>query len=605
MSTLKRLVGYLRPYLGRMVLGALFLTLAGGLMAFVIATIKPLVDRVLMPSLHDAPVAAEPDFVDRLRASLHLESLLDWAAGHAFVEVPALIVLIFLVRGVFLYFGQYFTIRCGSSAIRDLRSRLYESIAFQSLGFFHANSSGVILSRILSDVQRLERVTTMPLADLVRVSAMVPFLVGIAIYHEWRMSLVAFVALPLLGYPMVRLGRRLRRASTASQENMGRVTSILSEAIGGVRVVQAFSMERYEVGRFRAALERMLSADLRAARAQALAPAVMELLGAIVGAVLFGVAGWSISQHRLGAGDFTVVLGAFGMLFASVRRLNAIYAEMQTAVAAAGRVFHMMDCRRAIEDSSGARALAPFERDVRFEAVGFRYGDDEPVLAGIELVLRKGETVALVGPSGSGKSSLANLIPRFYDPTAGTISIDGTDLRTVTLDSLRSQIGLVTQETVLFDDTVRNNIAYGRADIPLERVIEAARASQAHEFIEQLPQGYDTPLGERGARLSLGQRQRISIARALLKDPPILILDEATSALDAESETLVQQALERLMRGRTSLVIAHRLATVRAADRILVLDAGRIVEQGAHRELLRRNGLYARLHELQFREDAR
>jgi ATP-binding cassette, subfamily B, bacterial MsbA len=604
MSTLKRLVGYLRPYLGRMVLGALFLTLAGGLMAFVIATIKPLVDRVLMPSLHDVPAATEPDFVDRLRAWLHLESLLDWAAGHAFVEVPALIVLIFLVRGVFLYFGQYFTIRCGSSAIRDLRSRLYESIAFQSLGFFHANSTGVILSRILSDVQRLERVTTMPLADLVRVSAMVPFLVGIAIYHEWRMSLVAFVALPLLGYPMVRLGRRLRRASTASQENMGRVTSILSEAISGVRVVQAFSMERYEIGRFRAALERMLSADLRAVRAQALAPAVMELLGAIVGAVLFGVAGWSISQQRLGAGDFTVVLGAFGMLFASVRRLNAIYAEMQTAVAAAGRVFHMMDCQRAIEDSSAARALAPFERDVRFEAVGFSYGD-EPVLAGIELVLRKGETVALVGPSGSGKSSLVNLIPRFYDPTSGTISIDGTDLRSVTIDSLRAQIGLVTQETVLFDDTVRNNIAYGRADIPLERVIEAARASQAHEFIEQLPQGYDTPLGERGARLSLGQRQRISIARALLKDPPILILDEATSALDAESETLVQQALERLMRGRTSVVIAHRLATVRAADRILVLDAGRIVEQGAHRELLLRNGLYAHLHELQFREGPR
>jgi subfamily B ATP-binding cassette protein MsbA len=604
MSTLKRLIGYLRPYLSRMALGAIFLALAGGLMALVIATIKPLVERVLLPTMGHVATQPEPDFVDRVLRTLHFDTILDWAAGHAFVEVPALIVLIFLLRGVFLYFGQYMTIGSGASAIRDLRSRLYESIAFQSLGFFHANPSGVILSRILSDVQRLERVTTMPLADFVRVSVMVPFLVVIAIYNEWRMSLVAFVALPLLGYPMVRLGKRLRRASTASQEHMGHVTSILGEAIGGVRVVQGFSMERYEIGRFRAALDRMLHADLRAARAQALAPAVMELLGAIVGAVLFGVAGWSISESHLGAGAFMVVLGCFGMLFASVRRLNAIYAEMQTAVAAAGRVFHMMDSRRTIEDRPGARALPPFAREVHFERVGFSYGD-QPVLAEIELVLHKGETVALVGPSGSGKSSLANLIPRFYDPTDGRLTIDGIDLRGVTLDSLRGQIGLVTQETVLFDDTVRNNIAYGRADVPLERVIEAARASQAHEFIEQLPQGYDTPLGERGARLSLGQRQRISIARALLKDPPILILDEATSALDAESETLVQQALERLMRGRTSIVIAHRLATVRAADRILVLDAGRIVEQGPHRELLSRNGLYAHLHELQFREDVR
>jgi len=605
MSSLKRLVGYLRPYLSRMALGAFLLALSGALMALVIATVKPLVDRVLLPSMGHAPaVTAPPDLVDRIRTWLRFDALLDWAAGHAFVEVPALIVAIFLVRGVFLYFGQYLTIRCGASAIRDLRARLYESIAFQSLGFFHANPSGVILSRILSDMQRLERVTTMPLADLVRVGAMVPFLVAIAIYHEWRMSIVAFVALPLLGYPMVRLGRRLRRASTASQENMGRVTSLLSESIGGVRVVQAFSMERYEISRFRAALDRMLWADLKAARAQALAPAVMEILGAVVGAVLFGVAGWSISQGRLGAGDFTVVLGAFGMLFASVRRLNAIYAEMQTALAASARVFDMMDRTRAIEDAEGARPLPPFEREVRFEGLGFRYGD-EAVLTDVELVLRKGETVALVGPSGSGKSSLANLIPRFYDPSGGRITIDGTDLRTVTLDSLRAQIGLVTQETVLFDDTVRNNIAYGRADVPLERVIEAARASQAHEFIEELPQGYDTPLGERGARLSLGQRQRLSIARALLKDPPILILDEATSALDAESETLVQQALERLMRGRTSLVIAHRLATVRAADRIVVLDRGRIVEHGTHRDLLARRGLYAHLHELQFREGAR
>jgi len=602
MRTLLRLGGYLRPYLLRMGLAALLLAASGGLMALVISTVKPLVQRVLLPSLGQAaPAAAGPDVLDRVRAWLPVERFLVWAGGHAFVEVPLLIVTIFLVRGVLLYFGQYLTIRCGASVIRDVRSRLYESIAFQSLAFFQAHPTGVLLSRILNDVQRLERVTTMALADFVRVAAMIPFLLFTAVVHEWRMSLVTFVALPLLGYPMVRLGRRLRRASTASQEHMGRVASILTEAVSGVRVVQGFSMERYEIDRFRAALDRMLTADLRAGRAQALGPAVMEIIGVLVGAVLFGVAGWSIAQRRLDAGNFTVVLFAFGMLFMSVRRLNTIYSETQTALAAATRVFDIMDRTRAVEDAPDARPLPPFEREVRFEAVGFGYGD-EPVLAAVDLVLRKGETVALVGPSGSGKSTLANLIPRFYDPSSGRIRIDDADLRAVTLASLRAQIGLVTQETVLFDDTVRNNIAYGRADVPLERVIEAARASQAHEFIEQLPQRYDTPLGERGARLSLGQRQRISIARALLKDPPILILDEATSALDAESETLVQQALERLMRGRTSVVIAHRLATVRAADRIVVLDRGRIVEQGTHQELLARQGLYARLHELQFRD---
>ena len=605
MRTLVRLGGYLRPYLLRMGLASLLLATAGALMAAVISTAKPLVQRVLLPSLGPAAAGpAEPDLLDRLRVWLPFDSFLEWAGGHAFIEIPLVIVTIFLVRGVLLYFGQFLTIRCGAAVIRDIRARLYESIAYQSLAFFQVHPTGVLLSRVLNDVQRLERVTTTLLADLVRVTAMVPFLFATALIHEWRMSLVAFVALPLLGYPMVRLGRRLRRASTASQEHMGRVASILTEAVGGVKVVQGFSMEGYEIGRFRAALDRMLSADLRAGRAAALAPAVMEMLGAIVGAVLFGVAGWSIARGRLDAGDFTVVRFAFGMLFMSVRRLNTIYAELQTALAAATRVFGMMDRARDVEDAPGARRLPPFEREIRLEAVGFGYGDD-PVLAGIDLALSSGETVALVGPSGSGKSTLANLIPRFYDPTSGRIRIDGHDLREITLGSLRDQIGLVTQETVLFDDTVRNNIAYGRADVPLERVIEAARASQAHEFIEQLPRGYDTPLGERGARLSLGQRQRISVARALLKDPPILILDEATSALDSESESLVQRALEQLMRGRTSVVIAHRLATVRAADRIVVLDRGAIVEQGTHDELLARGGLYAHLYDLQFREDAR
>jgi subfamily B ATP-binding cassette protein MsbA len=327
---------------------------------------------------------------------------------------------------------------------------------------------------------------------------------------------------------------------------------------------------------------------------------VLELLGAVVGAGLFWLAGLNIARGSLDAGDFTVVLFCLGLLFVSIRRLNTVYADLQHALAAAVRVFDMQDRQRAIADRPGARPLARFAREIRFEGVDFSYGDAN-VLEAIDLEIRKGEVIALVGASGAGKSTLADLLPRFHDPTRGRILFDGCDLRDATLASLRAQIGIVTQETVLFDDTVRANIAYGRADCPLPRIVEVARATQAHEFIERLPSGYDTIVGERGTRLSMGQRQRVTIARALLKDPPLLILDEATSALDSESEALVQQALEVLMRDRTSLVIAHRLATVRRADRIVVLDGGRIVEQGSHDALLTRGGHYARLYELQFR----
>jgi subfamily B ATP-binding cassette protein MsbA len=395
----------------------------------------------------------------------------------------------------------------------------------------------------------------------------------------------------------------LRRSFTVAQQGMADVSHAVNEAVSGVKVVQSFGMERYEVERFGRALGAMLRAELRAGRTTSLLPALIELIGAVLGAGLFYLAGLEIARGRLDPGDFTVVLFCLGLLFVSIRRLNSVYAELQRALAAAERVFDMLDREREIRDRPGAAALASFAREIRFEHVDFSYGD-ETVLHGIELTLARGEVVALVGASGSGKSTLASLLPRFYDPSRGRITIDGHDLRDVTLQSLREQIGLVTQETVVFDDSARNNIAYGRADCALEQVIAAARAAYAHEFIERLPQGYDTVLGERGMRLSMGQRQRITIARALLKDPPLLILDEATSALDAESEAVVQQALETLMRGRTSLVIAHRLATVRRADRIVVLDGGRIVEQGRHGELLARGGTYARLYELQFEEDA-
>jgi subfamily B ATP-binding cassette protein MsbA len=607
MSELRRLFGYMRPYLGRFILGSVFLALAGALMVASFAMIRPLANEVFGlagDAVRAAPAAAKHrgfDILAAVKQAVPLERILAWATDRAYVEVPLILAVLFFFRSVFLYFGQYFIMRAGTAVIRDLRADLHEAISFQSLRFFQANPTGTLLSRILADVSRLQKVTTDVLADFVRVGLTMPLILALALYQDWRLSLVAMVALPLLAYPMVRLSKRLRRASTRSQETQGESAGLLTETIAGAKVVQGFSMERFEIGRFRAALDRTLKADLKAARAVALAPAVMELFGGVAGALLFSYAGRQVAKGRITGADVLTILSSLAYFFTCLRRLNTINTEMQQAIAAAKRVFGMIDREREIKDLPGALALPPFAREIRFEHVDFAY-DDDKVLDGLDLTIKPGETVAVVGASGSGKTTLANLVPRFYDPTRGRIAIDGHDLRSVTLESLRGQIGLVTQETVLFNDTVRNNIAYGRADVPMEKIIAASKAAHAQEFVERLPEGYDTILGERGARLSVGQRQRITIARALLKDPPILILDEATSALDAESEKLVQEALEVLMKDRTSIVIAHRLATVRRADRILVMERGRIVEEGSHRDLLDQDGIYARLYALQVQE---
>ena len=607
MSELRRLFGYMRPYLGRLVAASLLLLVAGLLMSAVVSTLKPLANEVFRlgsaetPAVSSAAPAGRFDILDVVKRIVPTGAIVAWAKERAYVQVPLLLVAIFFLRSVALYFGQYLVLKAGTSVVRDVRADLHEAITHQSLRFFQTHPTGTILSRILADVARLQKVSTDVLADFIRVGISMPLFLAVALIHDWRLSLVAMVGLPLLAYPMVKLSKRLRRASTRSQEKQAETASLLAETIAGAKVVQGFAMEAFEIGRFRAALDRMRAADLKAARALALAPALMELFGACAGALLFSYAGRQVAKGRIDGGDVMVIVVSLGYFFMGLRRMNTINSEAQQAIAAAGRVFAMMDREREIRDLEGARPLPPFAGDIRFEQVDFAY-DGAKVLDGVDVRLHRGETVALVGASGSGKTTLANLVPRFYDPTGGRVLIDGHPLTGVTLASLRGQIGLVTQETVLFDDTVRNNIAYGRADVGLDAVIAAAKAAHAHEFIEGLPQGYDTVLGERGARLSVGQRQRVTIARALLKDPPILILDEATSALDSESERLVQEALEVLMKNRTSIVIAHRLATVRRATRILVMDKGRIVESGTHRELIERDGIYARLHALQMQD---
>jgi subfamily B ATP-binding cassette protein MsbA len=607
MNELRRLFGYMRPHLGRLVLASVLLGLAALLMTAVLATLKPLVNEVF----HEGSVAAAAptqttrppafDILTSIKKAIPTAELLAWAKDRAYVEVPLLLVAIFFFRSVFLYFGQYFVMKVGTSVLRDIRADLHEAISYQSLRFFQANPTGTILSRIVADVARLQRVSTDILADFLRVGVSMPLALGLALLQDWKLTLVAIVGLPALAYPMVKLSQRLRKASTRSQEKQAETASLLAETIAGAKVVQSFAMERFEIGRFRAALDRMLAADLKAARALALAPAVMEFFGAVAGALLFSYAGRQVAKGRITGGDVTVVVASLGYFFMSLRRMNTINSEVQQAIAAAKRVFAMMDREREIRDLPGAVPLPPFSREIRFEHVDFAY-DDEKVLDDIDVTIRRGETVALVGASGAGKTTIANLLSRFYDPNAGRVLFDGHEIRSVTLESLRRQIGLVTQETMLFDDTVRNNIAYGRTDVPMDAVVAAAKSAHAHEFIENLPDKYDTLVGERGSRLSVGQRQRVTIARALLKDPPILVLDEATSALDSESEKLVQEALEVLMKNRTSFVIAHRLSTVRRADRILVMEKGRVVETGTHRELLAQNGIYARFHALQMQD---
>jgi len=454
-----------------------------------------------------------------------------------------------------------------------------------------------------SDIARMQRTVSGDLADIFRLTFIIVGQICWVFYLYWKLSAVCLVILPLVLYPIVRFGRRLKITSRSSQEKMAEVTNILKETITGNRIVKGFGMEDYEVRRFTDALKKVQRQELRGARMVSLSPPIMEMVGALAAALLIGYAGYQISRGAVNPGEFSSFLFSLGWLYASVKNLAKINNDLQQSLAATRRVFEMMDADLEIREKPGAVELPPFREEIRFRDVSFSYGNN-PVLQGVNLTVRSGKVVAIVGSSGAGKTTLLNLLPRFYDVSAGSVTIGSLDIRDVTLASLRRQIGIVTQEVLLFDDTVRNNIAYGRQDVSLSDVEKAARAAYAHDFILRLSRGYDTRLGEAGHLLSVGERQRISIARALLKNSPILILDEATSALDTESEAMVQQALNNLMKGRTVFVIAHRLSTVRNADVITVLEGGRIVEEGSHEMLLAGRGAYARLYELQFREGA-
>ena len=614
MRAILRLLRYMRPYVGRLVVAALSAVVVSVCYIGLLSLIQPIFDVVFQQNAID-PAATEGkirvlrdasrvfDTIVRFVPALSTfaERLQEGRTGTAFLAALVLVVLI-VIKGLFTYIMSYLTQSVGLFAMRDLRCELYSRVQRQSLAFFSRNTTGQLISRVVADIAWVQRTVSTDFAQVLRLSMLVSGQAVWMFYLNWRLAGFGLVLLPLIVLPVTQLGRRLRKTSRRSMERMGDLVGIIQEGIRGTRIVQAFGMEDYEIGRFRGAVNRVLRQEKKGARITSMTAPIMETLGAVGSALLFAYAAQRITDGKLTPGEFMTFAVALFMIFASLKQLARINNQVQQAASAATRAFEIIDSENVVHEKPGAAGLSPFRRGIAFRGVSFAYGD-QPVLRGIDIEVERGQVIAIVGSSGAGKTTLVNLLPRFHDVTGGSVLIDGHDVRDVTLHSLRSQIGLVTQDVILFDGTVRENIAYGQEEIPLDRVIEAARSAHAHDFISGMSRGYDTPLGEEGHRLSLGQRQRLSIARAILKDSPILIMDEATSSLDAESEAEVQEALRNLITGRTVFVIAHRLSTVRSADRILVLDAGRIVEQGTHSELIDRKGVYARLHALQFRDE--
>jgi subfamily B ATP-binding cassette protein MsbA len=515
------------------------------------------------------------------------------------------ILVLYLIKGVSAYFSTTLVADAGQRAVADLRNALYEHILKQSFSFLGRRTTGSLMSHITTDVEKIQAAVSELAGDLLKEGLTILGLLAVLFYMDWRLAILSLVGMPLALVPLLRLGQRLRASNETSLRRWKDISEILQETISGFRVVKAFGMEGFEIRRFRRAGARLLGVNMRITRTTSVLPPLMEGVGglALIGALFYG--SWSIRAGHLTTGAFVSFLTALFAMYTPVKRLSRVNATLQAALAAGERVMAVLDRHDEVNEAGNAVVLPRMREGIEYRGVGFGYADGHgTLLRNVSFSARRGEVVAIVGTSGSGKTTLVNLLPRFYDVTEGAILIDGVDVRQATLASLRAQIGLVTQETVLFNDSVRANIAYGMDDVDEARVEMAARAAFAHDFILDLPRRYDTVIGERGSRLSGGQKQRIAIARAILKDPPILILDEATSALDAESERLVQGALANLMRGRTTLVIAHRLSTVRDADRIVVLEGGEVREAGRHDELLRQpGGIYSRLHDLHLAPD--
>ena len=590
MANLNRLLRMVWPYAPRMFGAVMAMAVVAAANGAILWMVKPVIDDAFQPT-------AQASYVRML-------------AG--------VVVLLYLALGVARYSSSYLMGSVGFAVVKDLRVRLYGHLQFLPLAFHKRRSTGGLMSRVTSDVMAIQEALTRVLVDLLRESATLMVYVGIMLATDWLLTLLILVAAPLLLAVIAWLGQGLRRVSHEAQRGLGQLSSLLQETLTGIRIVKAFGMEQAETEKFRRSAERLYRHSLHAERLASVGSPLIEFIAASAGALVMVYGSWRITTGSLSTGDLARVLFAAFATYAPLRRLSSANVRIQAAAAAADRIYEVLDApieplragfasaasgtARVISGESAELGMPPLVEAIQMRHVSFAYEDapEERILHDIDLDIPAGSAVALVGASGAGKSTLANLIPRFYTPTEGVVSIDGVDLRNIRLDDLRDQIAVVTQETILFNDSVRNNIAYCQPDISESVLERAARAAFAHDFIEKLPNGYDTVLGELGLRLSGGQRQRIAIARALLKNAPILILDEATSNLDVRSDRLVQEALVNLMEGRTTLVIAHRLSTIQGADLIVVIEGGTVAEQGTHEQLLARMGPYQRLYSLDF-----
>lgn len=569
----KRLIGYLKPYWGKLIIAGVLMVVFAASQTLFAYLVKPLMDDI---------------FIAKKTAVLHL--------------IPIAVMCTIIIRALCDYGRFYLMAEIGQRIIMDIRDQLYAHIQRLSVGFFIRTQTGVLISRITNDVNLVQASVTSAVTGLLRESFTMIGLIGFIFYQDWQLALIAMVVFPLLVYPIHSFGQRLKRYSTKSMKVMGDIMSILDEAISGIRIVKTYNMEEYEKERFSIENRRYYRNWMRRMAIRAISTPFMEVIAGFSVAFLLWFGGMRVMKGVMTPGEFSAFVAALAMLYAPIRRLNNINIVIQEGIAAARRVFDLLDTKPEITNKADAIILEKATGEITYQDVTFSYntGEDEYALENISFTAAPGEKVAFVGESGAGKTTITNLLPRLFDVTSGQIIANDHDIRDFTTSSLRANIAMVTQEMVLFNDTIKANIAYGTNGSSMEQIIESAKSANAHDFIMDMPQTYETIIGESGVRLSGGQRQRICIARAIIKDAPILILDEATSSLDTESEREVQAAMDKLMKGRTTLIIAHRLSTIVGADRIMVMHKGRIVEQGTHKELLNKNGYYTRLYNLQF-----
>jgi subfamily B ATP-binding cassette protein MsbA len=599
---IRRLLHFVWPYSARLFAGVILLAIMALANVLAVVSIRPAVDIVLNPQSVNQRLALFQ--IPYGGPTISLNSFVPSRIHHVWSVFAIAVVLLFLVKGLAEFFGSTLIQHAGLSAVTDIRNQVYERVVHQPVGFFHHNPVGRVMSAVISDVEQMRAAFSDYLADFFRqLFTLIVFTLAL-LAIDWKFAVGSAVLVPLVVWPVGKLARRIRGSSEKSRSRLADLSQILQETISGNRVVKAFGMESFEIRKFRESARNLLRENMRWIRAYAVTSPLMSLLGAAVICMILLFARDQIRAGAMSTGSFIAFVFALFSAYEPVKRLGNIYQLFQQAVGVSTQVFSFLDLQPEVMETPGAKTLPKFAQGIEFDNASFAYEDNggNLILRDINLTVRAGAVVAIVGSSGAGKTTLVNLLPRFYTATVGAVVVDGNDVRGVTLRSLREQMAIVTQETILFNDTIWNNLCYGRPNMPQDQVYAAAKAALAHDFIMDMPQKYQTLIGDRGQRLSGGQRQRLAIARALLKDAPILILDEATSELDSESEMLVQSALNNLMTGRTVFVIAHRLSTIRRADMIAVLEGGTIRELGSHEELMLRGGAYARLYEIQFRD---